>query len=117
MHMLARWVSTPESRSALLAVQGVLDAVCSRQPRRACNPLFLHGPPGTGKTHLMSTLVAEATRRCPDLVVSILSAGDLDARPNPSADGGFPEGFASLDAARDSDLLVLEDLQRLSPRA
>jgi chromosomal replication initiator protein len=117
MHTFARWVSTPENRSAHLAVQGVLDAVCSRQPRRVCNPLFLHGPPGTGKTHLVSVLVAEATRRCPDLVVSVLSAGDLDMRPGLATDDGPPEGVASLDAARDSDLLVLEDLQRLSPQA
>jgi chromosomal replication initiator protein len=98
MHSFARWISTPENRSALLAVQRVADCLGTRRQRRAVNPLFLHGPTGTGKTHLISALVREATTRRPDLVVALLSPGDEPA-DEPSQ---LP------------DLLILEDVQHLA---
>ncbi len=103
----ARFVPAPQNRSALLAVQQVARGVCKgSSPRRQTNPLFLHGPPGTGKTHLVCALLEEVTRRRPDRVVSLLSAGDLVPAP---AEAG-PEGLS-----RHSDLLVVEDLQHLPP--
>src|SRR5437870_5361320 len=98
MHSFARWISTPENRSALLAVQRVADCLGARRQRRAINPLFLHGPAGTGKTHLTSALVREATTRRPDLVVAVLSPGD-EPGDEPS---------------RLPDLLILEDVQHLA---
>src|SRR5262249_15296450 len=45
----ARFIAAPENRAAFLAAQDVAQCVCSRRSQRRTNPLFLHGPPGTGK--------------------------------------------------------------------
>ncbi len=99
---LARLLPTPENRSALAAVRGVVGCVCSGRSRRLVNPLFLHGPAGSGKTHLAAGLVHEVIRLAPDRVVCTLSAADLK---EPDA----------LEAARNADVFVLEDLQHLAP--
>ena len=104
----SRFVLTPETRSALAAVQEVAAQVCSRRPHRLANPLVLHGKAGTGKTHLVSALVAEVTRQCPDLTVTVLQAGDLGRNDEDQKDPlnrDFP------------DLLVVEDLHHLPPAA
>jgi chromosomal replication initiator protein len=103
----ARFVPTPENRPALLAAQDVADCVCSRRGRRRHNPLLLHGPPGTGKTHLAAALVVYVTGHCPDLTAAVLAAGDL----------GDEEAAGVLARARQADLLVVEDLQHLPARA
>src|SRR6266849_11056930 len=107
MYTFSRWVAMPENRSAWIAVQRVADCVCSDRQRRQANPLFLHGPAGTGKTHLVSALVADATARRPDLVVAVLAAGDLALAFQAEADGAPSSTRA---AARQADLMVVEDL-------
>jgi chromosomal replication initiator protein len=72
--------------------------------------LFLHGPPGAGKTHLVSALVVEVTRNAPDLVICLLSAGDLEVSDEPDRETPF-------DRARHADILIVEDLQHLPIRA
>src|SRR5262249_10917007 len=110
----ARFVPPPGGRAALLAVQEVAACLGSGRPRRTINPLFLHGPPGTGKTHLVSALVAEATRRRPDLVATVLPASAFAVRP------AFPDAEPQehpFGEARQCDLLVVEDLQHLPAAA
>src|SRR5262249_50054717 len=97
--------TTPENRAAILAAQEVAACVCSRRARRTINPLFLHAPPGTGKTHLATALLEEVTRRCPDLIVGLLPASD------------YPLEEPEAPARTESDLLVIEDLQHLPQRA
>ena len=114
METFTNWVETPENRPALLAIQRVAECLCSQRKRRAINPLFLHGPAGTGKSHLVAALVAEATARRPDLVASVLPAGDLALAFQADA-GGEPS--ATLADVRQADLLVVEDLQHLGAQA
>jgi chromosomal replication initiator protein len=114
MNTLAHWIETPESRMALPAIRRVLECVCSQQKRREINPLFLHGPAGTGKTHLVSALVTEMMARRPDVVATVLASRDLNLALRPDAETIGPPSI--LQEAREADLLVLEDLQNLDPR-
>ena len=75
MQTWALWVALPENRSALAAVERVADCVCGRQPRRAVNPLYLHGPAGVGKTHLVAGLAARVVERQPGLSVPLFRPG------------------------------------------
>lgn len=112
MHNFTRWVTTPENRSAFLAVQRVLECVCSTHRRREANPLYLHGPAGMGKTHLVHALAGEVSRRCPDRTVAVLPARELD----PVVQFADNNDFADQ-AGEEADLLVLEDMQHLHTRA
>jgi len=104
---LPHLVPVPENRFALVAIQRT--ASCLAQQPSACplNPLVLHGPPGTGKTHLIHALVDEACRKTPGLSVAVLSAGDFK-----ETDSG-----CRLASNADVDLLIVEDLQHLPARA
>jgi chromosomal replication initiator protein len=109
MYTFTHWVTTPENRFACVAVRRVADCVASRRRRRTVNPLFLHGPAGTGKTHLVNALAADVTRRCPDLIVCLLPAADCRPEETPADEW--------LAAARECDLLVIEDVQHLPERS
>lgn len=99
MQTFTRWISTTENRPALLAAQRVAECLSSQKQRRAINPLYLHGPTGTGKTHLVRALVSDATRRSPRLTVTMLTAG------------GEPEDYMET---RSADVLIFEDVQQLA---
>ena len=104
----ARFVSLPENRLALAAVQEFAKNALREQP--GPQPLLLHGPSGTGKSHLVTALVREVTRRATGVTVSELSAADFDVAADHSADDD------PLPAARTNDLTVVEDVQLLSQR-
>jgi chromosomal replication initiator protein len=108
----ARFLPTPENYPALLAVRHVADSVSSGPYQRALNPLYVHGSAGAGKTHLIAALVAEATRRAPQLIVTVLQAGDLEGLA--ASWENSAEATEGLLAAKQSDLCIVEDLQRMS---
>jgi chromosomal replication initiator protein len=118
----ARFVRTEENRSALHAVLEVVEHV-SRRPYRLPNPLFLHGPAGVGKSHLVSALVAEVTRRLPGLIVKQVPARELGTDQLLPHHSEREEAAQPLPGRLESetpggpiaDLLVVEDLQHLPP--
>jgi chromosomal replication initiator protein len=118
MQTLSRWVSTPENRSAFVAVKRVADCVCSDRLRRQTNPLFLHGPSGTGKTHLISSLVANVTKQAVVRTVRVIGADELNlalrALGNDSQEEDAQEVIRSIE---DCDLAIVEDVQHLSSKA
>ena len=107
MQTFASWIPLAENQAARLAIERVADCVCGREPRPRVNPLFLYGPAGTGKSHLVSALVADITQRAPDLQVALLAAGDFALLLLPDANR------EELRSARQADLLIVEDLQHL----
>src|SRR5690242_21882867 len=86
MQTRGHWILLPENRAARQAVERVRDCVCERGPRRLINPLVLHAPPGTGKSHLVNDLVAEVTRPLPDSVVALVPAAELADGPGAQQD-------------------------------
>jgi chromosomal replication initiator protein len=104
------WVTLPENRSAQDAAERVAEAICAGRTRRDVNPLFLHGPAGTGKTHLTSALATAVGERAPDRVVSLIAARDFGL---PHTDD---EDNAELAATHQGDLTIVEDVQHLPER-
>jgi len=114
MNTFTHWIETPENLPATKAIRRVSQCLRGRRKRREINPLFLHGPAGIGKTHLVSALVAEVAGECPDVVAAVLTASDFNLALRPDADPDRPQ---LLQDAHRADLLVLEDLQHLDARS
>jgi chromosomal replication initiator protein len=114
MYTFNRWVSAPENRVACAAIHGVVESVCSDRSRQV-NPHFLHGPPGSGKTHLSSALASEVTSRRRDRIVQIITADELSVTLRQSSghdiDADHQEALTSL---KRCDLLIAEDIQHIT---
>src|SRR4051794_28614960 len=105
-----RFVPLPENRSAREAVERLAEAAATG----ADFPLlFLHGPPGAGKSHLAAGLVESVARSEPPRTAQTLAAAELgrDLLQPPV------ERRAVSREAVGCDLLVLEDVQHLPPAA
>jgi len=98
MQTFSNLIPFAENRVGLVAAQQVADCIGSRRAQRLVNPLFVHGPAGSGKSHLVAALVHEALQQAPDLTARVLPACDLTT-------------------ADDCDLLVIEDLHHLPAHA
>jgi chromosomal replication initiator protein len=117
----ATFVATDENRSALLATQEVARAIGSGRPRRRNNPLFLHGPTGIGKSHLIHALIHEAALQRPELAVTLLAAADLEREVSgltsqhsaAHTNGADSSELGTSGLPWPCDLLVVEDLQHL----
>jgi chromosomal replication initiator protein len=109
---LARFVVTPETRLAVHAVERLAAAVVAGRP--AISPLVLHGPPGTGKSQLVTGLLEAVSQVSPPRTVRLLAAADLASDGPP--DAARPV-LAGLEGVRECDLVIVEDLQHLPARA
>ncbi len=107
---LKRFVALPENRSALKAVQRLAHFESKPHPRSGNLPLlYLHGSPGTGKSHLVQGLLQRIIRRQPDRTGRIISARDLAQLVTELPKTGPAPGLEF----RECDLLVVEDIQHL----
>ena len=93
------------AHSAALAV--------AEAPAEAYNPLFLHGPPGLGKTHLMGAIAEYLARNRPDLTVLFTNAESFTSEfiEILRAEGGaelFRQRYRSV------DVLLVDDIQFLA---
>jgi chromosomal replication initiator protein len=100
--VMARFLLMPENRSALAACQDLLLSLTSGQADPTPNPLVLHGPPGSGKTHLVQTLAEE------------LSGHGIDVCQRSANDFALPDDVGD---AREAALTIIEDMQHLPTRA
>jgi chromosomal replication initiator protein len=106
----ARLVVLPEIQSALAAFREVACCLEGNHFDRLSNPIFVHGPPGVGKSTLVAALADEVIRRANELSICVVSANDF---PLPWVE----DGSERFQEACDCDLLLVEDLQHLPDRA
>ena len=105
------FVALPENDSALRAVRRLARSLTRLSRAVGPTPLVLHGPPGTGKSLLVRTLVRKLTAAPTGQTVQVIAAAEL---PRPLADRtDAVEAFADLLGC---DLLAVEDVQHLPER-
>ncbi len=83
-------------------------AVASR-PASDYNPLFIYGPSGLGKTHLMSAVVNEIKRKKPDIRVLYIKGDDFTNQMIESL--AKQEMYKFHDRYRNCDILLIDDIQ------
>ena len=103
------FVVGPANRLAHAACQAV-----AAQPGASYNPLFIHGPSGLGKSHLLQATCAELAARRPDSAVVYISCESfVNEFIQAIADGGIQ---AFRDTYRAVDVLAIDDVQFLADR-
>ncbi|MFN2611897.1 MAG: chromosomal replication initiator protein DnaA [Solirubrobacterales bacterium] len=105
-----RFVIGPGSRIAHAAALAVAEA-----PGQAYNPLFLHGPPGLGKTHLLGAIANYLRGRNPQLAVHYTTAEEFTNGFVAALQGGEIDAFKA--GYRGVDVLLLDDVQFLEGKA
>lgn len=98
-----------EGRSNRAAVEAAREV--AERPGKRFNPLFIYGPPGVGKTHLMGAIGHHLAGSAPDLVLLYVSATEYSSEFLSAIASGETELFWSKYGH--ADVLLLDDLQYL----
>jgi chromosomal replication initiator protein len=83
----------------------------AEMPAQAYNPLFICGPPGVGKTHLMSSIASLMLSHSPGLTVRCTTGEAFTNEFLNALGGGQTDGFKAR--FRHVDVLLLDDVQFL----
>ena len=87
----------------------------AEMPGQTYNPLFLYGPPGVGKTHLLHAIGNYVERYGDRLTVRYATAEHFTNAFLAAIHGGDVEAFK--DEYRQSDVLLIDDVQFLESKA
>jgi chromosomal replication initiator protein len=101
-----RFVIGEGNRLAHAAALAVAEA-----PAEAYNPLFLHGPPGLGKTHLLAAIANYLGDSAPQLNIRYTTAESFTNEFVAALRASGAEAFKRL--YRDLDVLLIDDVQFL----
>lgn len=108
-HRLNEFVIGPCNRLAHASALSVIEA-----PGQCANPLVLHGPVGTGKTHLLESIYAGLRKHYPDWRVCFTSAEDFTNRFVQAMRLGKLGAFRKH--YRDCDALLIDNLNFLASK-
>jgi chromosomal replication initiator protein len=108
-HAFDRFVIGPGNRLAHAASLAVAE-----MPGEAYNPLFLHGAPGLGKTHLLGAIAMYLRRNRPDLVVRYTTAERFTAEFVTALRTKGAERFK--ERYRELNVLLIDDVQFLEDK-
>ena len=104
-----QFVIGPGNRLAHAAALAVAEL-----PAQAWNPLFIHGPPGLGKTHLLHAIGNYVQRYGDGLRVRYATVEDFTAEFVQAVRGKRTDAFR--ERFRDVDVLLLDDVQFLADK-
>jgi chromosomal replication initiator protein len=105
-----RFVIGPGNQLAHAACLAIAEA-----PGESYNPLFLHGPPGLGKTHLLGAIANYLHRHSPNLAVHYTTAESFTNEFVSSLHRAGIDGFK--ERYRRADVLLIDDVQFLEGKA
>jgi chromosomal replication initiator protein len=105
-HTFERFVIGAGNRLAHAAALAVAEL-----PGEAYNPLFIHGPPGLGKTHLLGAIADYLRRRRPEFTVHYTTAERFTTEFVTALRKDGPEAFKRR--YRKLDALLIDDVQAL----
>ena len=103
-HDFDRFVIGPGNHLAHAAALAVAEA-----PSESYNPLFLHGPPGLGKTHLLGAIANYLAIHVPELNVLYTNAESFTAEFVTALREQGTDGFKRR--YRNLDVLLIDDIQ------
>jgi chromosomal replication initiator protein len=86
----------------------------AEQPAQAYNPLFVHGPPGLGKTHLLHAIGSYVQAFGTGLTVRYVTVEDFTSEFVRAVRSGETRAFRAR--FRDADLLLVDDVQFLAEK-
>lgn len=85
---------------------------CGEKSVQGYNPLFIHGPSGMGKTHLITAIANEVRKNHPDFNIVYVTSETFGSDLVNALNNGLISDFH--DKYRNADILLIDDIQFFS---